>query len=65
MLRKVRIGVLLALVSLLCLIIFLTMESNALSVKSNNTTALKVVDSSSQLNTGKTILQPTFNPQQQ
>lgn len=35
----------------------------ALEVKEVPTSTLKVTNSPSQVNTGKTILQPTFNPQ--
>lgn len=41
----------------------LVLRTSALEVKEVPTTTLKVVDSPSQVNTGKTILQPTYNPQ--
>lgn len=43
--------------------IAIVLKTNALEVKEVPTTTLKVVDSLSQVNSGKTILQPTYNPQ--
>lgn len=66
MLKKVLfVALILALLLLATLINRNPYQVNALQVKSEQPSTLRVVDGSSQIINGKVILQPTFNPQQQ